>query len=441
MSYVIINSCIGNLLSFSVGTALTWASPEIDKLNSTVGITSDEGTWVTSSLHLGAVFGPFLFGYLADSIGRKLTLIGIGIPVAISYLLMAFIKNVYAFYFSRFITGLGTGGLFTVMPMYIGEIADSSNRGLMGGLLNLFLCLGMLFTYCLGPYISLLAFNLICAVFPITFLVGFYVYAVETPTHLLKKRQPIKARGSLERIRGTTHVSEELSAIEKALEAEGKASLADLITIPGNRKAFIIGLGLIAFQQLSGINAVLSFAGSIFKNAGSSLDPNVCSIIIGVVQLVSSFLSSVLIDRLGRKILLIASGVGMVLSEAPLGVYSYVNDTLHKDLSGVAFLPIVLLIVYMLTYNVGSGPLPWTIMGELYPSNVKSLGSTLTSVVCWLMGFLIVKYFNAVQESIGLAWCFWIFSFCCAGSIFFTVFYVIETKGKSLEQIQDELKR
>lgn len=435
--------CVGNIVSFSVGTAITWASPEIDKLkNSTLAITEEEASWVTSLFHLGAAFGPFLFGYLADKIGRKLTLVSLGFPFAIIYLLMAFVKNLYLFYIGRFIQGLATGGVFTVMPMYVGEIADSSNRGLLAGLLNIFLCVGMLFSYCVGPYVSILAFNLILAVFPIAFIPIFFILAVETPYYCLSKNEPLKARQILQKVRGpTANIDEEIQSIEQALKSEGQAGIADLFQIKGNRRAFIISVGLMAFQQLSGISVVLSYAQPIFKQAGTSLAPEVCSMLVGLVQLISSFLSSALSDRLGRKILLIVSSIGMVLSEGPLGVYSYLKDETSIDVSGVSFLPILLLMIYILTYNVGSGSLPWTIMGELYPSNVKSIGSSLTSGSCWLMAFIVVKYFSSISESIGLGACFMIFSICCLASIPFIQFLVIETKAKTLEQIQEELNK
>lgn len=250
-----------------------------------------------------------------------------------------------------------------------------------------------------------------------------------------------EAKKNLQWLRGEkVDINAEIAAMEKAILEEGKGGIADMFKTSGNVKAFVIVAGLIFFQQFSGINAVLSNAEYIFKQAKTPLDPAICTIMLGAVQLISSFLSMALIDKLGRKLLLLVSGLGMVLTEVPLGVYIFLNKH-DVDVSGISFLPILSLVLFILTYNVGMGSLPWTVMGELYPSNIKSIAASVTTSFCWILGFLIVYFFDSISEAIGLGPCFWIFSVCSACSIVFVHFYCIETKGKSLEQIQEELNK
>ncbi|KAJ8931868.1 hypothetical protein NQ314_015134 [Rhamnusium bicolor] len=437
-----------NIICFVVGTCLSWTSPILPKLEDPEktpfdeALSTEQTSWISALLPLGAVLGPFIFGYLADRIGRKNTLLVCGVPFLISYLLLAFGKLVGLYYAARFISGLSLGGVFTVVPMYIGEIAENSNRGALVSMMNVFLCFGLLFSYSIGPYVSILLYNLILAIFPGIYLVLFFFLAPESPHYYVSKHEHDLAKSALQRIRGSDSQSleKELIDIQTKIKEEGYATFFDIFKSKGLIKAFIISTCLVAFQQLSGINVVLFYAQTIFEEAGTSLAPEACSIIIGGVQFGTSFISPLLADRLGRKILLYFSAIGMVVSEVPLGLYSYLNDH-GTDVSSISFLPILCLIAYIITYNSGFGPLPWAIMGELFPSNVKSFASSSTAAVCWFFGFLITKYFKSISDSIGMGPSFWIFSGFCLAAIPFCIFYVFETKGKSFQEIQDALNR
>ncbi|KAJ8931867.1 hypothetical protein NQ314_015133 [Rhamnusium bicolor] len=348
---------ICNIVSFVVGTTLTWSSPVISKLQDLettpfeIPATSDEMSWISSLLPLGAVFGPFIFGYLADRIGRKYTLLICGVPFLVCYFLLAFGKVLGIYYAARFISGLAVGGVFTVIPMYIGEIADNSNRGALGSTMNCFLCLGLLFSYALGPYVSIVAFNIV-------------------PHYYVSNEKHDLAKSALQKIRGneTDSIEKELADIQAKLKEEGHGTFFDIFKSKGLIKAFIISVCLVAFQQLSGINAVLFYAQNIFQQAGTSLKPAVCSIIIGGVQFGTSFITPLVCERLGRKILLLMSATGMLIAEVPLA-----------------------------------------------------------------------KYFDAISKSIGMGPSFWIFAAFCVAAIPFCLFYVLETKGRSLQEIQNAL--
>nr|AHF27419.1 putative sugar transporter 5 [Phaedon cochleariae] len=442
-AYVIVLT--GNIVNFVAGTVLTWSSPELDKLaNDTetpfrYPIDEDERSWISSLFPLGSIFGPFIFGYLADVIGRKNTLLTCGVPFVVCYLLMAFGTEIWIFYLARFFLGVVLGGVFTVIPMYVGEVAEDTNRGALGSMMNVFLCSGLFFAYCVGPYTSVMVFNLILAVFAIIFLPTFYFLSPETPQYFISKGKYKEARESMQKIRGSTvNVDYELDAIQKKSKEDGKGNIMDIYRSKALTKALGISVGLVFFQQFSGINAVLFYAQTIFKKAGTSIKPEICSIIIGGVQFGTSFLTPLIADRLGRKVLLLVSAVGMVIAEVPLGIYCYL-DSHGTNMSSVSFLPIVCLIAYIITYNFGFGPLPWAVMGEIFPANVKSIASSITAGFCWFCGFLIAKYFAAISDAIGMGPSFWIFSGFCAAAIPFTMFFVVETQGKNVDEIQKEL--
>lgn len=437
-----------NIVSFSVGTALTWTSPMMDKLikNGTDSpfdytISDEEQSWISSSFNLGAAVAPFIFGNLVDRIGRKYTILGTGIPLLIGYLMMAFAKSVVCFYIARFLSGLGGGGVFNVVPVYIAEIADEHNRGIISSLLNIILCGGMLFTYILGPYVSVMVFNIVLAIFPCIFLVSFFLIGSESPYYYIKKGKCDKAQRVLQKFRGSaSNVESEVNMIRKTIIEDGEGTFLDIFRSKALKKAFVITIGLMFFQQSSGIIAVLYYAQNIFSQAKVELDPAICSMIVGAVQFVATFTTPLFIEKLGRKKLLLLSAVGMFLSEAPLGVYSLLKDK-NYDVSSVSVLPIICLIVYIVVYNLGFGPLPWTVMGELYPTKVKSAATVFATFTCWTLAFLVAKFFSTIVAGVGLGAAFLVFTSCCGISILFSYFFMIETKGKSLREVQDELAK
>ncbi|KAJ8931869.1 hypothetical protein NQ314_015135 [Rhamnusium bicolor] len=280
-----------------------------------------------------------------------------------------------------------------------------------------------------------MTFNLILAIFPGIFLVLFYFLAQESPHYYNSSPKYDLTILALE-----INKENELIDLERDIKEERAETFSDVWKSKGLIKAFIISIVLMTFQQFSGINAVLFYSQSIFQEAHTTLEPAVCSIIIGCVQFGTSFVTPPLVDRLGRKILLVFSAIGMIISEVHLGVYTYLKDH-DKDVSSISFVPIICLMLYIISFNSGFGPLPWTIMGELFPSKVKSIASSLTASFSWFLAFLITKYFKPVSESIGMGSSFFIFSACCVISIPFCILYVVETKGKSFQEIQTALNR
>jgi len=444
MIYII--SAIAQIISFVCGTCLTWSSPVQTILNSTddtpldqrYDTDSTETAWITSLLTVGAIFGAIIFGMAAGKFGRKPVLVFLGFPFLISFLLLAFSKNLYCFYFARTFSGLALGGVFTLIPMYSGEIAEDSNRGMLGAAMNCFITLGLLASVSLGPYIDFMWFNVILAVFPAMFIALFIVFCPESPYFLVKK-DISKAEQSLRSIRGTYDVSRELSEIKSTVEKSEGGSFTDIFVDRGNRKAFLIGSGLIFFQQFSGINIVLFSGQDVFSAAGGDMPAAYGPIIIALVQFFTSFITPIASDRSGRKILLIISHTCMLTVQIFFGLYFFMKKNDESSVENYSWLPITTLIIYITSYNVGSGPIPWAVLGELFPSNIKDLAAAGASSICWICGFIITILYPTFKNSIGIGITFWIFSAFGVFATLFIVMFVIETKGKSLQQIQDEL--
>lgn len=416
--------------------------PENNPLSA--AMTIEQGSWLGAFLPLGAAFGPIAAGMFVDKLGRKKSLLVSIVPFIVAFLLAVFAKDINLLYLVRFLCGLAVGGVFTVLPMYIGEIAEDEVRGALGSFMQLFITFGILYSYAIGPYVSITLYNISCLIAPCLFLVLFLIYIPESPYHLVAINDEDGAEKSLMKIRTKTSgaVQKELLDIRNAVNETkaNKGSFMDIFKSRGLLKALIISVGLVSLQQFSGINIILFYTQNIFAATGSSIPPAVCTIIIGIVQVSSSVITPLVVDRMGKRFLLTFSAVGMGISEAVLGYYFFLQEK-NTDVSALFWLPVVCLILYNITYCIGFGPLPWAVMGELFPGNIKSAASTVTASGCWILAFFLTKFFSNVTEVIGLSFSFWIFTVCCFFGFFFVHFYVPETTGKSLQEVQDILNK
>lgn len=326
--------------------------------------------------------------------------------------------------------------------MYVGEISTDDSRGALGSFMQLFIVTGILFINCVGPYNSYVMTQWICLIVPVVFAITF-MFMPESPYYYMGKGKREEAAKALAFLRGKSMagVKDEIEEIEasvaEAMSQQGR--FVDLFINKGNLRALIISVGLICFQQLSGINAILFYTKTIFEKTGSSLDPALATILVSIVQVVASGCTPLIVDRLGRKLILLVSAAGMCLSLVLFGVYFYLGSIKSEAVPNLGWLPVTSLIAFVAVYCIGFGPLPWAVLGEMFPSNVKSIASSVVASSCWILGFLVAKYYAAMDEALGSHWAFWVFGICCAAAFVFTQLLVFETKGMSLKQIQDKL--
>ncbi|KAL4703610.1 hypothetical protein ACJJTC_006787 [Scirpophaga incertulas] len=440
-------AAVASIAVASTGYSMGWTSPVNSKLNNTSEsplpepITPNEAAWIGSLVTVGAIFGPFLGGYAASKIGRRWGLLSSTLPLFAGWAMVLLAKSVGLLYAARVAWGLGVGMIFTISPMYCAEIATDEARGALGSFLQLFITFGFLLVYGIGPFISYSAIAYIGIIFVAAFAAAFY-FMPETPTYLLTINDREGAAKSLACIRGKSiqGVEAELSIIADGVAAaQAKtASIADVFR-GANFKAFYISCALVFFQQFSGINAVLFYMTDIFKAAGSSMDPAISTIIIGIVQMIASGITPMVADRLGRRMLLLVSSCGTAIGLALLGTYFLLAAQQSPLAGSLGFLPVASLVLFIVTYCWGLGPLPWAVMSELLPVEVKAAASPLATAFCWVLGFLITRYFSTISIALGTHFAFWLFGVFCIGSFFFTLLVVPETKGKSFSEIQDIL--
>ncbi|XP_036141578.1 facilitated trehalose transporter Tret1 isoform X1 [Monomorium pharaonis] len=438
-----------SLSLFAVGAMTVWTSPVLPNLMKGDGplgspISSDQSSWIASLESFGSIPGSFIAGYLADRWGRKRALLLCIVPFSIGWILLATANHVEQLYVARFILGLTKSIPFVTFPMYCGEIAETSIRGTLGSLMETFNALGGLYAFAIGPFVSYTIFCIVCGILPVIFFVCFMLMP-ESPYFLLRNGRRDDAVASLTKLRGKSKaiVQKEADEIQVILDENYKnqVSISVLFKVKANFKALIYTCTLLTFQQLTGIDMILMYTHSIFEAAGGSVPSKQAPIIIATVRVLASAVTPVIIDWSGRRILLIFSGIGETISLCALGLYFYLKDVQHADdiVDQIAWLPVVALTIFIATYCIGCGPVTWAIISEIFASNVKAKASAISNSLLWSLCFLIVKFSSNIDEAFGKYTIFWTFGGFCFLSILFTVFFLPETKGKSLQQIQDEL--
>ncbi|CAB3365730.1 Hypothetical predicted protein [Cloeon dipterum] len=427
--------------AMALGTVLGWSSPaQIPILTGEVfsfTVSASEFSWVGSVVNLGAAVSCLPTGFLVDWIGRKYTMLFVSIPFVIGWAFIIWPAAVEMLIVGRFIAGF-CGGLFCVAsPMYIAEISDTKIRGLLSSFFQLLVVIGILFSYIIGAFVPVFWLSLICAIVPIAFAACFF-WMPETPQYLLRRGKIEEATKSLQWFRGThCDIKNELEDLKNAEEQEknNKISFFAMFRDRLALKGILILFGVFFLQQLSGINAVLFYANSIFESAGSTLDPNINSIIIGAVQVAATIPASLVVDRLGRKLLLLVSAVAMGVFIVILGFYFFYQAQLVEQ----GWLPVTLLVLYIIFFSFGAGPVVWVVAAEIFAPQVKGPASAIGATSNWLLAFLVTLFYADMVAALNNYTTFWIFGGCCFLGAAFVLFVLPETKGKTNEQILKEL--
>lgn len=253
-----------------------------------------------------------------------------------------------------------------------------------------------------------------------------------------------KAMEALRWLRGNPNepaLIKELDEIKRSVDEskKQKSGVGELFSNRGNVKALIISCAMVSWQQLSGINVMLLFSQSIFERTGVEMSASLSTIIVGSVMLLAAGVTPPLAKLTSMRVLLYVSAIGMAITDATLGLFFFIQS-LEYNVSSIGLLPVSSLVIFIMTYCVGFGPLPWAIMGEIFPANLKSVASGLTASFCWLLGFILTKTFDTVCKTIGTHFAFWMYAVCCVFALLFTIFILPDTEGKSLQEIQDMLQ-
>ncbi|CAH0562563.1 unnamed protein product [Brassicogethes aeneus] len=426
-------------VSMIIGYSSAYTAPAEHSLEEDFGLKDDKMTWVTSLMPLGALVGGIFGGTFIEYLGRKWTLLVTNILFLTAWTITYLAQNEFYLYISRTMIGTSVGIASLTLPVYLAETIQPEVRGTLGLLPTAFGNIGILVCYLFGTIYQWQELALVGIILSVPFMVLFIWLIPETPRWFISKGELDKSRNALKWLRGSeANIDKEFNELaENQKQSEENFNMKDLFT-RNNVKLLFIVLGLMFFQQMSGINAVIFYTTKIFEAAGSSLDKTVCTTIVGVVNFVSTFIAATLIDKLGRKILLYISSVAMMVSLAVLGAYFYLKNH-GVDVNEYGWLPLAVFIIYVLGFSLGFGPIPWLMMGEILPAKIRGTAASIATGFNWLCTFIVTKTFLLIIGAIGEEGTFWLYGAIVTIALVFVILFVPETRGQSLQDIERKL--
>jgi len=397
---------------------------------------------IVAVLLLGAMVGALCSGYLADRISRKWTKVISGTVYIVGALGCAFSVNAQMLIGFRFLLGLAVGTASFVSPLYISEVSPPRVRGGLVSFNQLAVVTGIVLAYVVNyafkDFQDEWRWMLGVAAIPGAVLAVGMLTVPQTPRWLTLSGDKDKARSVLERLRDgdeNADVDAEMKDIEEANEKERGAKVRDLRK-PSFRPLLVVGIGLALAQQFVGVNTVIYYAPTILSDTGMGNSAALAStVVVGATNLIFTIIAVLLLDRVGRRALLMTGTAGILVSLCVLGTY-FASSTLQQD---YGWLALAGLVMFIASFAIGLGPVFWLMISEIFPVGLRSPAMSVCTIANWGANFLVAQTFLTLSDAITRQGVFFLYAALAVVSLVFFARRVPETKGRSLEEIQEEL--
>ena len=398
--------------------------------------------FLVSSVLIGAVIGAATNGVLADIFGRKKIILATAIIFILGSILCAFAPNVYILILSRIFVGFAVGIVNFVVPLYLSEISPKALRGTLVSLYQWAITAGILFSYFINAIFAQAVYSwrwmLFAGVLPGLILFIGMCFMKDTPRWLVSKNREDEAKLVFNKIEPDLDSQIEINEIKSTLQAEQKDvrfRFKKWMIMP-----FVVGIGIMFAQICTGINTIIYYAPTIFKTAG--FDSNLTAIYattgIGIINFVMTIVAVFFTDKIGRKPLLYFGLTGVMLSLFALSASFAFADVLGDNLKWLA---VGSLVTYIVCFAMSLGPIGWILVSEVFPLKIRGIAMSICTVSNFAFNFFVVASFPILLHRIGGAWTFAIFGIVSILCIIFVYFFVPETKGISLEQIESNWRK
>ena len=392
--------------------------------------------WVVSIVLIGAMMGAIVGGAVADRIGRRATLVWAGGIFIVGSLLAPLSANVFVLIVARAIIGIGIGFTSVTAPVYVSELAPPQSRGMLIGLYQFALTVGIALADLVGYWLAAqqawrLMFGL--AVVPTVFFLAVILTVPESPRWLFAHGRREDASAVLHLYTDTAGARRFLDDIEQGLKTPVEQRWSALWS-PAVRGALFIAAGLTVLQQVTGINTIIYYGPQIFELAGSSSHANAifATLIVAIVNVVATVVGIALVDRIGRKPLLYVGVSGMTIALFALSFAFGHPAMLGSSLASVA---ITCLVVYIACFAFSLGAIAWILVAEVFPLRVRGRGVAAGTLFSGVANFAVSLTFLTLIHSLGSAGTFAIYGTLCIATLVFVRFVVPETRGRDLESI------
>ena len=456
-AYVIVLCCVAAIGGFLFGFDSGVINGTVDALAKAFG-THEAGTgFAVASVLLGCAVGAFGAGTLADSLGRRPTMLLNAILFLASAVATGAANSAGVFIAARVAGGLAIGAASVLAPMYIAEVAPAQIRGRLASLQQMAIVTGLFCAFLSNDILAWVAGGAgasfwfgapawrwmfwMEAVPAVAFVLGTLVIP-ESPRFLIFRGKNEQAREIFARIGGDAERL--VRQVEHSLKGEHRPRLSDLI-IPGTRRiapVLWVGMGLAAFQQFVGINIIFYYGEILWKAAGATEQWALrINVLTGLVNILATIPAIALIDRIGRKPLLLAGSLGMALT---LGAMAIVFGTAGAGADGkpllshsAAMAGLIAANLYIVAFGMSWGPVMWVLLGEMFPNQLRGAALAVSGATNWAANFAVTVTFLPLLSAVGLAGAYGFYAAAAAISLPFVWAAVRETKGKTLEQMKD----
>jgi sugar porter (SP) family MFS transporter len=404
---------------------------------------------VTSWVTLGALVGSLVAGELGDRLGRKRAILIAGALFTFGAAIQWIAPSALILVGGRFIIGAGVGMAAVSAPLYAAELAPARVRGRFVSAYQLAITIGIFLAYLVNGQLSASAnWRLMLGLASVPGLALFLIALVapESPRWLISRDRRAEAVKETVKVQPDIDVDAQLGEIEAAIKQDSHAASWAEIFSPKWRKPLLIAVGLAVFQQITGINAIIYYANQIFGSAGFATEASRATVTlwaVGGVNVLSTFIAIAFIDKVGRRLLLLVGLVGMGASLAVVGVaFHFIAPAATGAVAAsgpttAGIVTVVALVVFIASFAFSLGPVVWTVINEIFPAHIRGRGVALATAVNWGSAFLVSQFFLSLIHLLGSSWTFWLLAGFCALGWIWIYLRVPETRGLTLEKIQE----
>ncbi|MFC2124361.1 sugar porter family MFS transporter [Bacteroidota bacterium] len=449
--FLIVLAFIASLGGFLFGYDTAVISGTLSFVTQQFDLSAGLEGWYVGSALIGSIIGVAFAGWLSDKYGRKMTLLLCGLLFSISAIGCAISGGFSGLVIYRLIGGMGVGIASMLSPLYISEISPPKIRGRLVALYQLAIAIGILCSYFVNAYLlqassipgyeqsatlrlvfkeevwrAMLGMEAIPAL-------SFFILIIiipKSPRWLVVKGKVEEAKGILRKIVGEDEATTEINEIRETLALESEKGSWKMILEPGIKMAVLIGVALAILQQYTGIDSIIYYGPRIMEQAGFGIGEALGGqVLIGIINVLFTLLAIWKIDHFGRRPIMIAGTIGMLISLTAIG-FLFMLDKAE------GLLLISFIMVFIACFAFSLGPVVWVILSEIYPTKIRGRAMSIATMGAWI-GMTTIGFIIPVSlDSIGPAYTFWIFALFCLPTIYIGLKLVPETKGKTLEEIE-----